>query len=238
MLRFGLTEPSFKFLEELPETGMGFQLVEASVMGSLKRMLVFNCETAFDISDLDLAPGDDPSVILRNGFRIIELLNGRGPVQTMIMSPQPSRFRLLETRISGLSAIVPAGPLLAVPPSSLVKHVPSLPSKRLFHRFSAFKPDRRVDPVSGDFLPGTYAAPDSEKPFVLTGFVAVGRFALPNTLPASNHYQIEAKAGTAVSFGTVGPAFGQSGGGVEAFFASGATNVQIPAIGPLTIPDE
>jgi hypothetical protein len=66
----------------------------------------------------------------------------------------------------------------------------------------------------------------------------VGRFALPNTLPASNNYQIEAKAGTAVSFGTVGPAFGQSGGGVEAFFASGAINVQSPAIGPLTIPDE
>jgi|HubBroStandDraft_4_1064222.scaffolds.fasta_scaffold350552_1 hypothetical protein len=238
MQKFSLTEPSFKFLEKLPETGMGFQLVEASVMGSLKRMLVFNCETAFDISDLDLTPGGDPSAILRNGFRIMELLNERGPVQTMIMSPQPSGFRLLETRIAGLSAVVPSGPPIAVLPSSLVKHVPSLPSKRLFHRFSAFKPDRRVDPVTGDFLPGTYAAPDSEKPFVMTGFVAVGRFALPNTLPASNNYQIEAKAGTAVSFGTVGPAFGQSGGGVEAFFASGAINVQSPAIGPLTIPDE
>ena len=107
MQRFSLTEPSFKALEQLPETGMGFQLVEASVMGSLTRMLVFNCETAFDISGLDLTPGDDPSAILRNGFRIMELLNGAGPIQAMIMSPQPSRFRLLETRIAGPSAVAP-----------------------------------------------------------------------------------------------------------------------------------
>jgi hypothetical protein len=71
----------------------------------------------------------------------------------------------------------------------------------------------------------------------MTGFVAVGRFPLPNILPASNHHQIEAEAGIAVSFGTVAPAFGQSGGGIEAFFAAGATNVQSPAIGPRTIPD-
>lgn len=93
-------------------------------MGSLKRMLVFNCETAFDISALDLTPGDYPSAILRNGFRIMELLNEGGPVQTMIMSPQPSGFRLLETRIVGVSAVVPSGPPIAALPSSLVKHVP------------------------------------------------------------------------------------------------------------------
>ena len=69
--------------------------------------------------------------------------------------------------------------LLAAMPSSLVKHV-SLTANRVFHRFSAFNPDRRVDPITGSFLPGTYAAPESEIPFVPTGFTAVGRFALPN----------------------------------------------------------
>jgi hypothetical protein len=92
-------------------------------------------------------------------------------------------------------------------PSSLVKHV-TLTANRAFHRFSAFNPDRRVDPVTGSFLAGTYAAPESEVPFVPTGFVAVGRFALPLNLPASYHYEIEAPAGTSVDFGTVAPAFG------------------------------
>ena len=42
---------------------------------------------------------------------------------------------------------------------------------------------------------------------------------LPVNLPASHHYEIVAPAGTHVDFGTVAPAFGQSGGGVEAYFA-------------------
>lgn len=92
--------------------------------------------------------------------------------------------------------------------------------------------------MSGDFLPGTYAVPESEVAFISTGFAAVGRLALPVNLPASHHYVIEAQAGTAVRFGTVAPAFGQAGGGVEAFFGSGATNVQVPRVMPSTIPEE
>jgi hypothetical protein len=94
-----------------------------------------------------------------------------------------------------------------------------------------------VDPVSGGFLPGTYAVPESEVDFIPTGFAAVGRLALPVNLPASHHYVIEAQAGT-VRFGTVAPAFGQAGGGVEAFFGTGATNVQVPRVMPSKIPEE
>jgi hypothetical protein len=122
-------------------------------------------------------------------------------------------------------------------PSSLVKHV-TLTASRGFHRFSAFNPDRRVDPVTGSFLAGTYCAPELEVPFVPTGFVAVGRFALPNTLPASYHYEIEAPAGTAVDFGTVAPAFGQAGGGVEAYFANEVSNAKVPMTPVARLPDE
>ncbi len=105
-------------------------------------------------------------------------------------------------------------------------------------QLSTFNPDRRVDPISGNFLPGTYAAPASEVPFVPTGFTAVGRFALPNILPASHHYEIEASPGTSVDFGTVAPAFGQAGGGVEAFFLYGAVNAKTPPTTPSKLPDE
>ena len=64
---------------------------------------------------------------------------------------------------------------------------------------------------------GGAEAPESEVPFVPTGFVAVGRFALPNSIPASFHYEIEAPVGTSVDFGTVAPAFGH-------FFDSGQTD--------------
>ena len=235
---WNLNEDAIRSLADLPETGMGFQLVEAVVLGMTKPLLVLNAEHAIDIAEIGLEFGDDPSVILRNGLRIIDTMNGR-IVQTMFAAPQPHSFKLLGSRISVPQIANPAagGVLMVALPSSLVKHV-SLPASRVFHRFSAFNPDRRVDPTSGSLLPGTYVAPDSEIPFVPTGFTAVGRFALPNNLPASHHYVIEAPAGTSVDFGTVAPAFGQAGGGVEAYFKNAVTNAQVPPTPASKLPDE
>jgi hypothetical protein len=218
-------------LLQLPESGMGFQLVEATFWGAPKRLLVFNVQTALDLSELPLDFAADTGTIATNGARIVEAL--KTARLTMIAAPGPRNFRLLASRIptgsvSTSSAVVTA--------SALVKHV-VLTAVRTFHRFSAFKPDRRVDLKTGDFLPGTYAAPVSEVPLVPTGFAAVGRFALPNNAPASHHYVINAGAQTAVSFGTVAPAFSQAGGGVEAFFPGGATN-QPPNVPPSRIDDE
>jgi hypothetical protein len=152
----------------------------------------------------------------------------------------PNSFRLLQTRIGPLPAtgapVAEVGTALTALPSSLVKHV-TLAANRVFYRFSAFNPDRRVN-SSGDFLAGTYAAPESEVPFVPTGFVAVGRFALPHILPASYRYEITAPSSTSVDFGTVAPAYGQAGGGVEAFFANAVTNAKVPSTPVSKMPDE
>jgi hypothetical protein len=239
MRMWNLTEDAIKSLSELPETGMGFQLVEAVLWGKNVPLLVLNSEHAVDLGQAELTPGDDPATILRNGMRVIDAMK-LDVVETLFFAPQPHSFRLLNARIGKLpmsaGAAAPAAPQ-AVMPSSLVKHV-VLSANRVFHRFSAFNPDRRVDSVTGNFLPGTYAAPESESPFVPTGFVAVGRFALPNNLPASYHYEIEAPAGTSVDFGTVAPAFGQSGGGVEAYFSSAVINAKNPPPAVSKIPDE
>ena len=87
-------------------------------------------------------------------------------------------------------------------------------------------------------MAGSYAVPKSEVPFIPTGFAAVGRLALPNLKPASHRCEIRAAAGTDVEFGTVAPAFGQAGGGVEAYFPNGATNTQVPPKVVKTIDDE
>lgn len=216
---------------------MGFQLVEAISWGKPTPFIIFNSELAVDISGLDLIPSDDPSVILNNGLSIIELL--KSDREDIFSAPGPHSFKLLSHRISSAQSPISKGlpSLQASMPSSLVKKV-VLHSNRAFHRFSAFNPDRRVNPKTGDFLPGTYATPESEVPFVPSGFAAVGRFALPNNLPASHHYVIEAPAGTTVAFGTVAPAFGQAGGGVEAYFQSTVTNQKTPPIAPSLLPDE
>jgi hypothetical protein len=239
MKMWNLDRTAIEDLTDLPETGMGFQLVESLIWGTPTPLLVFNSERAIDLSQIGLEPGDDPTVILRNGLRIIETLKG-DMVTTMFSAPAPRSFRLLNTRVGFLPSttipIASAGVRAALP-SSLVKH-DKLKANRVFHRFSAFNPDRRVDPLTGSFLAGTYAAPASERPFVPTGFVAVGRFALPNNLPASFHYEIEAPAGTSVDFGTVAPAFGQAGGGVEAYFTNAVPNAKSPPAPVAKLPDE
>jgi hypothetical protein len=231
---YALAEAEIDQLRSLPETGMGFQLVEATWWGNLIRLLVLNSELAIDLSDLNLEPSENPSTLAMNESRIVEVLK-EPHRRTLFSAPRPHSFKLLSSRVSSTPPI-PTTKLLAATPSSLVKHV-TLSANRLFHRFSAFNPDRRVDPKTGDLLAGTYAAPDSEVPFAPTGFSAVGRFALPNTLPASHHYVINAPNGTSVSFGTVAPAFAQAGGGVEAFFPNAVVN-QVPPISPSRLPDE
>ncbi|HEY0555648.1 MAG TPA: hypothetical protein VGG20_15435 [Thermoanaerobaculia bacterium] len=230
---YHLGKPEIEQLTMLPETGMGFQIVEAIWQGNLITLLVINSELALDLSTLYIEPSEKPATIAKNEARIIEAL--KEPRQTIIAAPGPHSFRLLNTRVQSTS--FPAGrSILAARPSGLVKD-DILTVPRTFHRFSAFNPDRRVDPKTGDFVPGTYAAPEKEVPLAPTGFAAVGRFALPNTLPASHHYVISAPPGTNVSFGTVAPAFSQSGGGVEAFFPNAVVN-QVPRIHPSKISDE
>jgi hypothetical protein len=241
MTAWNLGLNSIEKLVNLPETGMGFQLVSALWRGESAVLIVLNAELAFDLSQVELLAGTDPAVILTNGIRVLDAMRQGGP--TIVGRPEPHSFNLLESRVGGPGMIPMATATTArtsspiAQPSSLVKNV-MLSANRIFHRYSAFNPDNRVDPVTGNFAPGTYTVPESEVPFIPTGFAAVGRLALPNLLPASHHYVLEAPSGTPVSFGTVAPAFGQAGGGVEALLPNGATNQQVPLIPPSMISDE
>ena len=217
----------------LPESGMGFQHVTAIFQGQTGQFLVLNAEWALELTELGLADGADPATIEANGARVMAAV--RDVMARYLASWAPRSFAIQTARI-GASTPRAAGPVIAQP-SSLVKRC-LLPASRTFHRYSAFNPDRRVDPCTGDWLPGTYGTTESEVPFVPTGFVAVGRFALPNQLPASHFYTIRAASGTNVSFGTVAPAFGQSGGGIEAFFAGALVNENRPPVPPSKIADE
>jgi hypothetical protein len=211
MAAWGLSESSVSQLLALPETGMGFQLVSGSLHGRTALFIVFNAELAFDLSNVEFLTGTDPATMLANSIRVLSAM--RRASTPLIARLEPHSFALLESRVATnpVPPSVPAsGSPAIVPPSSLVKNT-VLSANRVFHRYAAFNPDRRVNSVTGDFAPGTYAVPESEVAFIPTGFAAVGRLALPNLLPASHHYIVEAPSGIPVSFGTVAPAFGQAG---------------------------
>jgi len=92
-----------------------------------------------------------------------------------------------------------------------------------YFRFCSYWRDKRVDPATGDFLPGTYATTYNDLPFVPSGYAAVGRYALPNPAAARWIFPLVTydKPGL---MGTATPNFGQAGGGVEVFFDNRAHN--------------
>jgi len=231
-----LDDASTEALLRLPETGMGFQFVEAIVQGVRKPFLVFNAAIAYDVWDLQLSDSHDSASMLLNGTRVVyaiaqaEMMPGHLSLSSITAAPP----RLTAAGGGGPVApsALPSTSATVAPPSSLVKSY-LLAANRIFHRFSPYNPDRRVNPINGNFLAGTYATTDSDFPLVPSGLAAVGRYALPSIQPASHHYQIEAPAHTPVTFGTVAPAFGQAGGGVEALFVNAVVNVQSPPVSTL-----
>jgi len=127
-------------------------------------------------------------------------------------------------------------PTGAVPARSALVTSTTTDAGQKFYRFSSSSSDARVDPTDGHFVRGTYATTSTDIPMAPSGFAAVGRYALPNVQPASYRYEIEPSPGTKVEYGTVAPAYGQSGGGVEVLFPDGAVNVGTHS-GPVKLPD-
>lgn len=102
-----------------------------------------------------------------------------------------------------------------------------------FVRFSAFVNDRRVG-QNGDLLPGTFATSLRDADMVPTALTAVGHYALPSILPPTYRFDIVPPPLTGYHFGTVAPAFGQSGGGTEIEFFTGVGPGSVS--GPSMIP--
>lgn len=232
-MHYKLSETTSRDLLALPETGMGFQFVEGYGSGQFRQLLVLNAEDAFDVTDLQLLDQGDLLTILLNSSRVISAIHGANLVSGTLSL---SSMSVAPPRVSGGNAsggspdTSPSGPAAVVaPPSSLTRSF-TLTAIRMFYRYSAYNPDKRVAASSGDFLAGTYATTDSDLTLVTSGFGAVGRYALPSPKSALYRYEINASVGTALTTGTVVPAFGQAGGGVEAFFALAVSNTQSPPV--------
>ena len=102
-----------------------------------------------------------------------------------------------------------------------------------FVRFSRFYADRRIT-SRGGLLPGTFATSKLDAQIVLTALTAVGHYALPSIAPPIYRFEIVPPPLTYLYYGTVSPAFGQSGGGTEIEFYRGVSDGAVS--GPLMLP--
>jgi hypothetical protein len=222
MLRLDSTLTAELLLQ--PESGMGYQLVEATAFnGRIQRGVAYNAEL--------LLFEEEPRRMFRT-TAFAQLLN-EAKSSTEIksvrvvthMASTSSAFAFRETATSYVRKAPPA------------KDAPieKTKEKEVFKRFTAYENDRRIKP-DGSLLPGTYATTEEDAKNVRTGKEAVARYALPNPKPASNVFTIKPHKDTLIQRGIVEPANDQPGGGVEVIFTDGTQPGTVT--GPEKIPDE
>ena len=142
-----------------------------------------------------------------------------------------------ELAAMGVMPGAPRSGMMPVPPRIIYGHLPFAVVHRsdVFYRYEPFPTSRRIDQVNRKVTLGTFACPASEGPFVQSGFAAVGRFALPNLLPACFRWELQPISGTRMRCGASVPLYGQAGGGVEVCFDAGLLN-RGPIANPVTVP--
>ena len=155
-----------------PESGMGFQIVEAEKVYPPRPevWLVFNSDLAIVFENEDEAQG-----WARSHPCVSETTLG---AHAQDAGDLYSSLHVATTRADfGLPARS-YGPTRMIAPAalSLVKKT-QVVAGATYYRFSAFPNDRRVNQQTGDFLPGTYATTATDKPMAPSGFAAIGRYA-------------------------------------------------------------
>jgi hypothetical protein len=197
--------------ETHPETGMNLCVVESggritAITGDGASLPCYPDNVHFDLPDL-LAGVPPPERGLPN-FNL------------------PSTFSVFPNRLQAAAAI--AGSLLSPPTPTGAKPLlarRTLMTPTTFYRYISSPTDLRF--VAGNLLPGTYLTTTLEHLEATSGFAAVGRFALPLPIPASNVIQYMLPPTTILDVGTVSPLFGQAGGGVEVCIVSSSSATQV-----------
>lgn len=210
---FNLDSESTQRLLKNPETGMGYHLLNGRMIftDKVRLIVIVNSELIIDNGDLFQMP-----VITNiNDFLLHEE-----------RSLNFGNFSIIHNQEDKIYS----GSTDVLPPFTYFSK-----QDEEFIRLSAFKNDQRIK-TDGSVISGTYGTTPNDMTVTPSGLAAVGRFALPNRLPATHVFKIKPPSNTPILFGTVTPNFGLCGGGVEVYFPKGCPAGSAKYIG--TIPEK
>lgn len=221
---YRLTDSDRLSLLRQPESGMGYQVVDAvTILGTTRRGVAYNAELLLLDSDRE------------NDRRILSLSRNLSEAVTKASSAG-GMFRSLTvvsdprmTVLSKAEATKSSGGASDAP-------VDKTAQDEQFYRFSAFANDNRVQ-SDNSLSSGSYATPEADGNTVKNGTEAVERYALPNPDPASYRFKVSPLKDTKVQRGIVQPANGHKGGGAEVIFTAGTTKDTV-ALPPTKLPDK
>lgn len=198
-------------LLNLPETGMGYQLIKARYSGEYraKEFIALNAEL---VVEQDNNAQTYLGRIASMSFK--RVLNEVQPkmLNDIELLPKAYFFNTLKEPDQSKSKGAKDGPLLQPSGSDS------------FVRLSAYQDDKRIDKVNKCLLPGSYTT--TLKDYVRCVYESdnpVERYALPNDEPIQWAFFILPKTTDAYRFGIVQPDYGKRGGGEECLFEKGTS---------------
>jgi hypothetical protein len=251
MIRFCMVENPVVF-DERPELAMG---IHFAVPGARSRQarpqdtfIVFNGTIGVRVADLSeateplpmsvFAPNEsDSAEEWEGGDRLKEKIihqsvrEGRWKVDLVDLHPSDDvelLIRVLDLPEWSRRRFIKRGEIHGSPPFRGRSR-----AGQVFVRFSRYILDRRIT-ANGGLLPGTFATSKLDAQVVNTALTAVGHYALPSVAPPIYRFEIVPPPLTDLYYGTVSPAFGQSGGGTEIEFFRGVPDGAVSD--PLMIP--
>lgn len=209
-------------LLSLPETGMGYQLIEGKILSEdkIRQYVVYNCELAVNLDE------DFPIYrrkIIEKGFSTvlnesnsllintesIKIITGRPLFEVKSLS---NYKQSKNKRHSG---------------SNGAKENPkeSSDGNETFVRVSAYENDKRIDFKRKRLIEGSYTTTLIDYyDCITTDDDPVDRYALPNDEPIRWAFYIKPTIQDVLQRGIVQPAFGHEGGGIEVFFEKGTSD--------------
>jgi hypothetical protein len=242
MVLLRLSESQSQIFDECPEAAMGFHFAQAGERLCLVlsgRVLMLLNTKDIEGSKLERSNQVADKLWFRPDTRAIsedvesKLLSILDPAPDIVKHLSLSHPLVMGFILNPLGYLPPTPPR----PAYIYGHLPFdgiTQVNDVFYRCEHWLTSRRVLLATGDVLRGTYGFPESELPFVPTGFAAVGRYALPNLPPACRRYEIRPPSSYKLKCGAAVPLYGQAGGGVEVMFPHDFRNSVAP-IPPPTI---
>lgn len=218
---FKLSEAQENELLNQPETGMGYQVVEASKAGSYTRekFIVLNSEFVFEMMASQTNTDTNGKVFLSQlSYSDRQKLNENAQNKASIitlnnMSVLNGRqFRNIVNESKNENE------------GGAIENPVETNEEKIFVRLSAFDNDRRVDKKKRCLRPGSYTTTmEDYLKCKNTNDDPVERYALPSNNKIKFAFYIQPLKTDTLQKGTVQPAKGKRGGGKEAYFAEGTS---------------
>lgn len=206
-------------LLSLPETGMGYQVIEGQLSGSYttKRYVVYNSNL---IVDLDDNFSRNKQLIINKGYSLV--LN-----ESSLLNIKTESIKLIAKKSITESRYLSDSKINVNKRQSGSKGVVDNPKeyadgKEYFVRLSAYENDKRIDFEKKRLKDGTFTTTLYDYiSCVKTKDDPVDRYALPNDETIKWAFYVQPKSYDTLQRGIVQPAFGHAGGGIEAYFENG-----------------